>query len=234
MAEMPDGQFDLIFTSPPYNLGESSGGGFPDGKQSGKWSGGNLQNGYSSYSDDMPYEDYRVWQKSCLREMWRLLTPDGAIFYNHKPRVQNGVLQTPLDLNPDLPVRQIIIWKRDGGINFSPTFYLPSHEWIVIFAKPDFRLRSKAASGAKDVWEVSQERNNPHPAPFPVELPRIALQTVNARRVLDPFCGSGTTGVACREKDIDFTGIEIDPRYVEMAQRRIEDTAVNDDFFSNF
>lgn len=218
---MPESSIDLIFTSPPYNLGISSGGGFPK-KKTGKWSGGALSDGYASHSDAMEYAKYVAWQQTVLLACWRLLSDTGAIFYNHKPRVQNGLLSTPLDLNPDLPVRQIVIWKRDGGINFSPSFYLPSHEWIVIFAKPEFRLRDKEASGAKDVWEVAQQRDSDHPAPFPVGLPRIALATTNARTVLDPFMGSGSTGVAAVETGCDFIGIEKDAGYFAMAKTRID------------
>lgn len=49
--------------------------------------------------------------------MFRLIKEDGAIFYNHKWRVQDGILQNRQDIIQDLPVRQIIIWKRKGGIN---------------------------------------------------------------------------------------------------------------------
>lgn len=170
----------------------------------------------------MPYSQYQEWQKSILLECWRTLSDTGAIYYNHKPRVQNGTLQTPLDLNPDLPVRQIVIWKRSGGINFSPSFYLPTHEWIVIFAKPNFRLKSKGASGVKDVWEVPQERNNPHPAPFPVELPSIAIDSTNAKTILDPFMGSGTTGIAAMNHGRNFIGFEKSPQYFEDSKERIE------------
>lgn len=160
MRTMKDASADLIVTSPPYNL---SGGANGFGPKS-LWKAAKLANGYDTYSDDLPYADYVEWQKACLTEMWRLLSPTGAIFYNHKPRVQNGNLQTPLDLNPGLPVRQIVIWNRGNGMNFSKSFFLPSHEWIVVFAKPDFRLRS--ASSGKDVWNIPEERKNDHPAPF--------------------------------------------------------------------
>jgi modification methylase len=232
MAELPPASVDLIFTSPPYNLGVSSGGGFPK-KRPGKWSGGELSDGYASHSDAMAAEHYVAWQKDVLCACWRLLSDTGAIFYNHKPRVQNGLLVTPLDLNPGLPVRQIIIWKRDGGINFSPSFYLPSHEWIVIFAKPAFRLRDKQASGAKDVWEVSQDRDNAHPAPFPAALPRIAISTTSAKTVLDPFMGSGSTGVASVEGERDFIGIELDRGYFDLAQARIDATVRQCAIFSS-
>ena len=221
MKEIPEGSIDMVFTSPPYNLGISSGGGIRGGTKSGKWKNASLAKGYLSHTDAMPYKEYVDWQRDVLSCCWRLLSCNGAIYYNHKPRVQNGLLQTPLDLNPGLPIRQIVIWKRFGGINFSPSFYLPTHEWVVIFAKPGFRLKSKGASGIKDVWEVGQERRNNHPAPFPVELPKMAIESTNCQTILDPFMGSGTTGVACKLLDRDFIGIELDEQYFEIAKKRI-------------
>lgn len=222
MKTMPDGIVDMMFFSPPYNLGISSGGGLKNAN--GKWKGAALEHGYASYDDAMPYEKYKQWQKDVLKECWRLLSPTGAIYYQHKPRVQNGLLQTPLDYNPDLPVRQIVIWQRAGGINFSPSFYLPSHEWIVVFAKPDFRLKSKGASGIKDVWTVPQEMKNEHPAPFPLKLPQMAIESTACKVIMDPFMGSGTTGCAAVLEGRDFIGIELDKGYFEMAKKRIEKT----------
>ena len=220
MKEIPSGSVDMVFTSPPYNLGNTSGGGFPK-KATGKWSGGALANGYNSYNDNMPHEKYVAWQHEVLLECWRVLKDNGAIYYNHKPRVQNGELQMPLELNPGLPLRQIVIWERNGGINFSPSFYLPTHEWVMILAKKGFRLRDKKASGAKDVWKIAQERNNPHPAPFPVELVTTALETTCCEVILDPFMGSGTTGVACKNLNRKFIGIEMDEGYFNVAKDRL-------------
>ncbi|MCC4234856.1 site-specific DNA-methyltransferase [Sphingobium soli] len=221
MRRMPTGSVDLVFTSPPYNLGRSSDGKVRGVASSGKWKGMDLSNGYASYDDARDPAGYIEWQKDVLRECWRLLADDGAIYYNHKPRVQNGVLQTPLDLNPGLPVRQIVIWDRGSGFNFNQSFYLPCHEWIVIFAKPGFRLRSKAASGMKDVWKVKHERNNSHPAPFPVELAERVIETTSAKIILDPFMGSGSTGVAALQCDRKFIGIEIDHSYCMDAASRM-------------
>lgn len=225
MRDMRAESVDMVFTSPPYNLLNSTGNGLGSGKGS-KWTNAALRDGYESHGDSMLYADYVRWQKKVLTECWRLIRPNGAIYYNHKPRVQNGELRTPLDLNPALTVRQIVIWARAGGINFNQTFYMPAHEWIVIFAKPDFRLRDQSASGASDVWYIPQESDNPHPAPFPVELPRRAIETTNAQVVLDPFMGSGSTGVACMELDRRFIGVEISQQYIDkIAEPRIADAA---------
>jgi DNA modification methylase len=169
----------------------------------------------------MTHTTYVEWQKQVLLECWRLLSDRGAIFYNHKPRIQDGELKTPFEMNPGLPVRQVIIWCRDGGTNFSPTFYLPTHEWIVVFAKSGFRLKNKGASGVGDVWMVPQERKNPHPAPFPVELPRRAIASVGPGSVLDPFSGSGSVALACAKAGIPFVGIEIEAKWIDYSIRRL-------------
>ncbi len=229
--------FDLVFTSPPYNLGVTTGGGFPTGHYApdapmgkrggqGKWPGAAIADGYGVYGDSMPSADYEDWQRETLAACWRLLTEDGAIFYNHKPRVQGGEVWTPLRVNPGLPLRQIIVWARAGGINFSPSFYVPTHEWILVFAKPAWRLRTKGASGVGDVWSVPQEANPDHPAPFPEALPRRALETTTTTHVLDPFMGSGTTLAAAKRLQRQATGIEINERYCEIAARKLQQEAL--------
>ena len=213
MAKMANGSVDLIFTSPPYNLGQGARG------FGSLWKKAKLQEGYASHSDDMPHEEYVAWQKRFLLECWRLIPDDGAIFYQHKNRIQKGVLRTPHDLNPGLPLRQILVWARRNGMNFSHRFLTPSHELIYVFAKPGFRF--KKGHGLKDVLTIEPERKNPHPAPFPIELPRQIIAATTAKVILDPFAGSGTTGVAALAEGRRFIGIELDPGYVDEAKARL-------------
>ena len=72
MKSIPDGSIDLVVTSPPYNLRNSTGNGLKDGR-GGKWKNAKLLSGYASGSDDMPYEEYVQWQRACLSEMLRLI-----------------------------------------------------------------------------------------------------------------------------------------------------------------
>ena len=169
----------------------------------------------------MPHDEYAQWQYECLTEMYRLLRDTGAIFYNHKWRVQDGILQDRADIIRDLPVRQIIIWKRKGGINFNAGYFLPTYEVIYLIAKPDFKLVPKA-NAFGDVWEFKQEMKNDHPAPFPVALIERVIASTFAKNVLDPFMGSGTTAIAALMSNRSYTGIEISPDYCAMAQRRID------------
>jgi modification methylase len=220
ITHIPDNTVDLVVTSPPYNLKNSTGNGMKDGR-GGKWANAALQNGYSHHNDCMPHDEYVKWQRKCLKEMVRVLKQDGAIFYNHKWRVQNGLLQDRSDIVSGFPVRQIIIWRRKGGLNFNPGYFLPTYEVIYLIANKHFRLTPKANAHG-DVWDFTQEMNNDHPAAFPVDLIARIISSTSASIVLDPFMGSGTTAIASRALKRDYIGIEISPQYCEMAERRLE------------
>ncbi len=220
MKEIPDSSIDIVITSPPYNLKNSTGNGMKDGR-GGKWKNAALVNGYSNYDDNLPHQEYVEWQRKCLTEMFRLIKDDGAIFYNHKWRVQGGLLQDRADIVAGFPVRQIIIWRRKGGINFNPGYFLPTYEVIYLIAKPNFKLAPKA-NAYGDVWEFKQEMKNGHPAPFPVALIDRIISSTTGNIILDPFMGSGTTAIAAMGNDRQFVGIDVSPEYCEMAQKRID------------
>jgi site-specific DNA-methyltransferase (adenine-specific) len=79
----------------------------------------------------------------------------------------------------------------------------------------------------KSVWTFAAEpaRKIGHPAPFPVELPRrlIQLYTFENEIVLDPFMGSGQTAIAALKSNRYYVGYEIDEKYVDLANRRIQE-----------
>ena len=226
MRGMASETIKVVVTSPPYNIKNSTGNGLKDGRK-GKWPNAALQAGYDGHDDCLPHDDYVAWQRACLTEMVRLLRPDGAIFYNHKWRVQNGLLQDRADIMQGFPVRQIIIWQRSGGINFNPGYFLPNYEVLYLIAKPAFRLAPKA-NAAGCVWRINQENDNPHPAPFPVDLAARCIRSVGAGPVLDPFMGSGTTAIAAEKASLNWIGIEKSVEYVKMARTRLAELADDD------
>lgn len=219
MKQMPAESIDLIVTSPPYNLRNSTGNGMKDGR-GGKWSNAALMQGYEDHHDNMPHDEYVKWQRACLKQMMRVLKEDGAIFYNHKWRVQAGLLQDRQDIVKGFPVRQIIIWRRKGGINFNRGYFLPTYEVIYLIAKPKFKLAAKA-NAVGDIWEFNQEMKNLHPAPFPVKLIERIVGSTEAQIVLDPFMGSGTTAIAAINLDRSYIGIDISKKYCDLADERI-------------
>lgn len=216
MRRFKTGSIPLIVTSPPYNLRNTSGHG-----PGSMWKNAAiLEKGYSDHEDNMPRDDYIAWQRSFLTQAMRVLKSNGAIFYNHKNRVQNGLLQGPAEILEGFPVRQIITWKRTGGINFNRSFFLPTTEQIYLIANRPFKL-VKGANKLTDVWNIKQEQKNPHPAPFPVELARRCIASTDADLVLDPFMGSGTTAVAAEELGRNYIGIEKSRDYTTSAVKRI-------------
>src|SRR3990170_4683287 len=110
------------------------------------------------------------------------------------------------------------------------------HEYILVFSKDSF---SRPAEGrestirkedflewTKSVWTFSavSARQVGHPAPFPEELPRrlIQLYTFKGDVVLDPFCGSGTACLAAMKDGRHYIGYDVEPEYIELANRRIK------------
>ncbi len=221
MRALPDKSIDIIITSPPYNLLNSTGNGLKKNTNCGKWKNAAIKNGYSNYDDNMPYDEYVKWQKECVAEMFRLITDDGAIFYNNKNRVQAGILQDRREIVKDFPLRQIITWRRSGAINFNSGYFLPTTEQIYMICHKSFKLKP-GANKLTDVWDVKQETRNPHPAPFPEALIDRIIGSTTGKIVLDPFGGSGTTAVCSLKDNRDFILIEKSIDYCEMAKARIE------------
>ena len=217
MRGMEAGSVDLVVTSPPYNLRNTTGGFAMKGIT---WVTEPLKNGYEDYDDAMPHSEYVEWQRECLNEMMRLLSDGGAIFYNHQWRQQNKILQDRSDIVDGFPVRQIIIWDRGGGVLFNPAFFTPTYQVIYMICKDDFNL-SVGKSKMGDIWRIPYARNNPHPAPFPIALPQRCIDSTDARTVLDPFMGSGTTAIAAIRAGREWIGIEKSEKYCQMAEERI-------------
>lgn len=222
MRAIPDDSIDVIITSPPYNLLNSTGNGLKKNTRCGKWKNAAIKDGYKDYDDNMPYAEYVKWQKQCVTEMFRLLKEDGAIFYNNKNRVQAGLLQDRGEIVREFPLRQIITWKRSGAINFNSGYFLPTTEQIYLICKKQFKLKT-GANKLTDVWEIKQEMKNPHPAPFPEELIDRIIGSTTGQLILDPFAGSGTTAVSSIKDKRNFILIEKSMFYCEMAKARIEE-----------
>ena len=223
MKDFESASIDLVITSPPYNLRG------PDSLTGGR----NKSNefiplafeGYESHGDDMPHAEYVEWQRECLDEMFRLIKDDGAIFYNHKWRIQRGRLDDRSDIIDGFPVRQIIIWDKTSAPFPRPSFWAQTYEVIYMIAKPGFRLARDYMNGS--VWRipshfVKSNNGTGHVAPFPVALPERIIRATDAQVILDPFIGSGTTAVAAERCGRECIGIDISGAYIEEARERLK------------
>lgn len=83
------------------------------------------------------------------------------------------------------------------------------------------------------VWNINKEFNNSHPAPFPLELPLRAIYSIfdneEGKIILDPFNGSGTTGVASLLLNHKYIGIDISKKYLDMSIKRLQNYHKEDD-----
>lgn len=221
MRDLLDDQFDLVVTSPPYNMGLTPGGNGRGTYSHRTQKAARFSDGYGAHDDAMPQDEYDEWQRACLAEMYRVARL--GVFYNHRPRVEHGRLRTPLSWDfGDVPLRQVIVWDRGTGIDVNLRHYCTRQEWVLLFAGPEFALRDHSSSGRGDVWRLGMERGvDGHPCPFPVSLPAQILDTVQASSVLDPFCGSGSTLVAARDRGVLAVGVDNHEPYLALAAERV-------------
>jgi len=225
------GKVDAVVTSPPYNLNKT----YSDGGRS-KISRTMSAKYKNWYADDMSEQDYQRWQIDCLNAMTRVC--HGSIFYNHRPRfawhsrnkyrVPSNVYH-PWDWVSKFPVWHEIIWDRRGG--GKPNFRCSqADERIYQIQKPVIWNDL----GYTSVWSVLPNREvSNHVCAMPTEIAErcIKISTKVWSPVLDPFMGSGTTGVACAKLGRKFIGIELEPKYFDIACKRIEDAYKQPDLF---
>jgi site-specific DNA-methyltransferase (adenine-specific) len=256
--------FDLVVTSPPYNLGID----------------------YRSFQDTSPREEFLQWCLAWAAEVKRVMADGASFFLNIGAAPANPLLPHQLILaltdgsqplfslqNTFHWIKSISLETRSGDIvsagHFKPInskrFVNDCHEYLFhLTADGQVPLDRKAAgvpyqdksniarwghTGGADLrcrgnnWFIpydtiqSRDKERPHPATFPVALVErcILLHCLGAEtRLLDPFLGIGSSAVAAARRKIrHFTGIELDPYYLQIARDRIqqhEDAATEDLF----
>jgi len=234
MAErVPDDSVDMVFTSPPYNIGkEKSGTRDADAVE---------------YDDKMSDGDFKHFLKNVFQQICRVIKPDGHIFINLDNDPTGGTY-SPSTWITDImstPLRSLIVWSK-------MSFHRPHYpdrgqyqtDWepIYHFSTDPSPINEKKASS---VWEVATAERvdgadyGAHPAPFPTKLVERAINhtTTEGGTILDPFMGSGTTAVAAIQNNRDYIGFELDEEgaYKPIVERRIgeakrqRDASVNTD-----
>jgi modification methylase len=215
MRELPDGCVDAVVTSPPYNLMAQ----YSDKSQMKQSVSAHRLDSW--YIDTMPEEEYQRWQRECLNGMQRIC--HNTIFYNHQIRYAWGRKNEwyhPVHWLDGFEVWCEIVWDRGKGISGAKRPVIADQR-IYMIGKPKIWKNI----GLTTIWRISEERNSEHVCPFPVEIPRrcLLMTTESGDLILDPFCGSGTTGVAALRTGRRFIGIEIDSSYCDIARRRIQE-----------
>lgn len=161
--------------------------------------------------------------RELFRQFDRVLAPDGCVYWFCDWRSHGFYLSL---LQEALPVRNTLVWDKGVGPG---NFYTNEHE-LVIFATKNNRF---AAKGARNIirgipgFAGGAKCTNgamAHPAQKPIELIKklIADSTPEGGTVLDCFMGSGTTAVASYLLGRNFLGFELQSKYVDVANTRLE------------
>jgi len=222
MRNIESNSISCIVTSPPYNK-KGLTGKIKPGNQ--VWKKFNID--YNSYDDNLPESEYHEWMINILNEMFRIIKPDGSIFFNHKPRRHNNKSFLPTDFisKSNLNLYQLIIWDRLSSPNIRKDILLPCTEHIYWLTKlkPKVFKENLSKEFHSEVWKISPDKNTEHPAPFPQKLVEncILLSTLEGDLVFDPFLGSGTTAVVSKKLNRDFIGVEIDEHYFNLTKERL-------------
>ncbi len=168
---------------------------------------------------DPPYGIARIWSSGSERHGWTKANAEGVL--------RNQWDDKPLDADAVAALLAVgdqhIIW---GG-NYFP---LPQSRCWLVWNKPE---RGFSLAEAELAWTSfdavvrvfdgnRSEPDREHPTQKTVALMRWCVAKTTGT-VIDPFMGSGTTGVACMNLGRNFIGIEIEPKYFDIACRRIED-----------
>ena len=229
-----NGQVDLIFTSPPYNIGSKS----PriDGKRKNGKYDPKSYGGITGYADSLPEDQYQDEQVAFLQWCLLMLKDDGVLVYNHKPRRKNMGMIHPMQWLlrvPQLQLMEEIIWDRGSTHNHANRLFWPQTERLYVFRKADgaYRFQNTADMEFRsDVWAIplssrkATEEN--HACPFADTLATAVINAFTAPGdlVCDPYSGSGTTAYAAQMLGRNFVGSELSADYHAQSLKRLSAT----------
>lgn len=236
VKQLENNSINVTVTSPPYNkhkVGSS--------KQSleKKYIPGKQSNGifkkieYDNFDDSLPEEEYQQQQIDLLNNILTKTADGGSLFYNHKVRYLKGDCIHPITWlkQTDWHIREEIIWSKPAGTEISGYRFIQTDERIYWLCKgPKHPKMPRECANYKSVWHFPPDMKNKHPAPYPLLLPLRCIQAVLSEPgvVLDPYNGSGTTGVAATLLKHDYIGMDLSENYLKESEERISNPTPRD------
>ncbi len=189
-------------------------GSSPVGK---KWQKKGENDVIGTVKDGKMFEHNNIKFEEWLPELYRVMKKS-----SHTYLMVNGrnlkELQTKAE-QAGFHYQNLLVWKKN---NATPNkYYMQQMEFILMLAKKPCRNINNM--GSKNCLEFDNIRNKKHPTQKPVKLMQVLIEnsTDCGQTVLDPFMGSGTTGVAAKNLGRSFIGIELDEDYFKIAEERI-------------
>lgn len=223
LKKIPGNSVRLIVTDPPYNLSKD----------------------YGNNQDRLDFEEYINFSREWLKEAKRVMTDDGTIYVFMGMRYISYIFNI-LEQELEMTFNSWITWFYTQGIGKTKGFS-PRHDDILMFTKSpknfvfnldDIRVPQKyyrsinnmRGANPGNVWAFSHmhycnKNRQEHPTQKPEGLyERMILASSDPGDiVLDPFVGSGTALRVCQQTGRKGIGIDINPKYVEMTEKRLSE-----------
>ena len=220
LKQIPDNSVDLIVTDPPYNVSIKN----------------NIHCDMGTIVKNFGDWDFNFDPVPILAELRRVLKPTGQIY------VFCGTAQIPIYMQifqKEWFFRNFLVWhKTNPPPRLSKTNYVFSNEYIIYAIKEKCKLNKVTFnySGHSKMYNTfitsslqtkERLRNENNTAVHPTQKPLAILKKLISASskdgdvILDPFMGVGSTAVACKELGRSFIGCEINPEYVEWANKRL-------------
>lgn len=204
IKKLPSKSIDLVFFDPPYNRGKD----------------------YGVYKDNLDEKEYKKFMKRIIRESIRVSKRGIGVYVDWK--------HFKLFWHELLPESEpIIIYKRSSGFIFSPLKIMQHHHVILTTAK--------ALKPVKSLWDdirvlgegyLFNEPRYGHPAQTSLKATKRFIEhfSEEGEIILDPFIGVGTTALAAKLLNRRFIGFEINPNYIDIANKILTQTKI--DYFN--
>lgn len=213
MKKIPDGSVDLVLTDPPYKT-------ISGGNKTPKWI-----SGYGSSvlhkNDGKIFDFNNITPDQWAKEVYRVLKDNSHCYI--MSNYLNLFETQEAFINAGFKGHNLLVWEKNTAN--ANRWYMKNCEYTLFFYKGKAKSINNAST--KTVHKYKNIiGNKKHPTEKPVELMSLYISnsTNDGDTVYDPFMGSGTTGVACKNLNRNFIGIELDKDYFEIAKKRIEET----------
>ena len=230
MKDIPDGSIGMVFTSPPYNMNLR----IRNGKHCSRQIVKELSTKYEGFDDNLPMNEYFKFNVDVVSELLRV---SDLVFFNVQFLTGNKSALYKLIGHFHDKIKEFIVWDK---INTQPAIgekVLNSRfEVILVFqnTNPESRKFNTAQFGRgtlQNLWQIKRgaKVDKSHRATFPNELVELAIKNFSCEgeTILDPFMGTGTVGVVCKNTNRNFIGIEMLPKYFHIAEKRINEITEN-------
>lgn len=250
MREMQKKSIDVVLTSPFYNTNKKAG-------QTRNLDNSAMNDGryeyirYDTHVDNMTNEEYDDFTVKLFDSFDEVLKENGVILYNINYGSENTdnmfTAISAVISKTNFSIADVIVWKKSNAFPNSCSPNKLTRIWEFVFVlcrkkelktfKSNKQIKSYRKTGQpayENITNFIEAKNNDESCPynkatFSTDLCKklLSLYAPYSATVYDPFCGSGTTAVACDEMGFDFIGSEISEKQVEWSKQRLLRTQNN-------